>query len=453
MTGAGPAIDDTHDPALSSWVASARAAHGDAEPGFASDADFPIQNLPFGVVAPAHGAPRDEDWRIGVAIGGAVLDLRAAVAGGAFSGPDWEALTGSSLNAFMARGPGSWQRVRRDLSQGLRAGSRLQGVLEACLLDRGGVQHRVPATIGDYTDFFTSIHHATRVGRLLRPDNPLLPNYRWVPIAYHGRSSSIVISGTPVRRPHGQVRPEGSAGPLLAPTRRLDYELELAAYIGAGNAQGVPIAIGAAEEQLFGLCLLNDWSARDIQAWEYQPLGPFLAKSFATSISPWIVTSQALAPFRVPWTRPAQDPQPLPYLDGAPLRARGAIDIRLCVALRTAAMRARGEAPFVVSRSEYREAYWTLAQLVTHHTVAGCNLRAGDLLATGTQSGALPEQGGSLLELTEGGKQPLRLPTGEQRRFLEDGDEVILSAHCEGPGAARIGFGICTGTVLAASGA
>jgi fumarylacetoacetase len=449
MSAPGIALDGTHDPALRSWVASANPDPAAGTTGLGLDADFPIQNLPFGVVAAEDDAAAG-DWRIGVAIGGSVLDLRAAVRSGAFGGPDWDALTGASLNAFMALGPPSWERVRRALSQALRAGSPLQAALRPCLLDRGRVRHRVPAHIGDYTDFFTSIHHATRVGRLLRPDQPLLPNYRWVPIAYHGRSSSIVISGTPVRRPCGQLRSGELAEPLLAPTRRLDYELELAAYVGAGNALGAPVPIEDAEAQVFGLCLLNDWSARDVQAWEYQPLGPFLAKNFATSVSPWIVTSQALAPFRAAWSRDPGDPQPLAYLDHPLLRTHGAIDIRMRVGLRTPAMIASGADPFVVSRSSYRDAYWCLAQLVAHHTVTGCNLRPGDLLATGTQSGPLPTESGSLLELTQGGKEALMLPTGEQRRFLEDGDEVTLAAHCECPGAARIGLGVCSGTILPA---
>jgi fumarylacetoacetase len=429
-------INATHDPALSSWVASAN------QPG----GDFPIQNLPFGVFATAD----DQEGRVGVAIGAAVLDVRAAVRRGIFAGPAWTSLCADSLNDFMALGAPHWSAVRAQLSQALRAASPAQAVLEPCLLAMDEVQLRLPARIGDYTDFFTSIHHATRVGQLLRPDNPLLPNYRWVPIAYHGRSSSIVVSGTEVYRPSGQIAPRGASEPVFAPSRRLDFELELAAYIGPGNRLGEPIGVAQAHEQAFGLCLLNDWSARDIQAWEYQPLGPFLAKSFATSIAPWIVTLEALAPFRCAWTRPPQDPPPLPYLDEPALRAQGAIDIELGAWLRTAPMVAQAAAPVRLSHSNFRDAYWTIAQLIAHHTVGGCNLRPGDLLATGTQSGPLLEQSGSLLELTQGGKNAIDLPGGEERRFLQDGDEVTLTASCQRAGAARIGFGRCVGTVRAA---
>jgi fumarylacetoacetase len=308
----------------------------------------------------------------------------------------------------------------------------------------------LPCTVGDYTDFYTGIHHATAVGRLFRPDNPLLPNYKWVPIGYHGRSSSLVVSGTPVRRPRGQLKGE-AAEPKLAATQRLDYELELGAFVGAGNALGEPVDIAQAEAHLFGVVLLNDWSARDVQAWEYQPLGPFLAKNFASTLSPWVVTMEALAPYRAAFTRPAQDPQPLPYLDSEANRAQGALDIRLQVLLQTAAMRERGEAPVQLSQSNFRDAYWTLAQLVAHHSVNGCNLRAGDLLGTGTQSGPGEGEGGSLLELSQGGKRPIALPGGDSRSFLQDGDTLILRAFCEAPGRARLGFGDCAGTVRAAA--
>jgi fumarylacetoacetase len=314
------------------------------------------------------------------------------------------------------------------------------------------LQYRVPARIGDYTDFFTSIHHATRVGQLLRPENPLLPNYKWVPIAYHGRASSIVISGTAIRRPIGQLAARGASEPSFGASGRMDYELELAAYIGVGNALGVTIPLGNAESHVFGFSLLNDWSARDIQAWEAQPLGPFLAKSFATTVSPWIVTMEALEPYRQPWTRPTGDPQPLPYLDDPRLRERGAIDIQMRVALRTEQMRAQGLPAEQISTSNYRDAYWCLAQMVAHHTVAGCNLRPGDLIATGTQSGPELGQSGCLLELTRGGKDAISLASGEQRRFLEDGDEIVMSAFCLATGAASIGFGSCTGTLQAPPG-
>jgi fumarylacetoacetase len=429
-------LNATHDPALRSWLASANDPQG----------DFPIQNLPFGVFAPVGLT----DARVGVAIGSAVLDVRAAVQRGVFAGPSWQCLCAPTLNDFMALGPAHWSQVRAQLSHALRSDSPLQSALESCLLDMNRVHLQVPARIGDYTDFYTSIHHATRVGQLLRPDNPLLPNYRWLPVAYHGRSSSIVVSGTDVRRPWGQVAPRGASQPTFAASQRLDYELELAAYVGPGNRQGEPIAIAQAQEHVFGLCLLNDWSARDIQAWEYQPLGPFLAKSFATSVSPWIVTLEALEPYRCAWTRPAQDPALLAYLDEPGLYTQGAIDIELGAWLRSPAMLARSAPPLRLSCANYRDAYWTLAQMLAHHTVGGCNLRPGDLLATGTQSGPAPEQSGSLLELTQGGKKAITLPGGEERRFLQDGDEITLTASCQRAGAARIGFGRCAGTVRAA---
>jgi fumarylacetoacetase len=306
----------------------------------------------------------------------------------------------------------------------------------------------VPARIGDYTDFYTSIHHATAVGRLFRPDQPLLPNYKWVPIAYHGRASSIIVSGTGVRRPRGQLLARGAECPHLGPSERLDYELELGVFIGRGNRLGEPIPIERAEEHVFGLCLLNDWSARDLQAWEYQPLGPFLAKNFATTVSPWVVTLEALAPFRAPWRRLASEPSPLPYLDCSELRAAGALEIELEVALETAAMRARNLAPQRLSQSDFRDSYWSIAQMVAHHTINGCNLAPGDLLGTGTQSGPLPEQAGSLLELTAAGTRPLILAGAEPRAFLCDGDRVILRGGCRRPGFVRIGFGEAAGLVL-----
>ena len=308
----------------------------------------------------------------------------------------------------------------------------------------------VPCRIGDYTDFYTGIHHATTVGKLFRPDNPLLPNYKWVPIGYHGRVSSIGVSGQRFRRPSGQTKGEGEA-PQFGPCKRLDYELELGVFVGAGNALGDPLTMTQAEEDWFGLVLLNDWSARDVQAWEYQPLGPFLAKNFATTLSPWVVTMDALAPFRVPFARPAGDPKPLPYLDSASNREQGAIDITLEVWLQTAAMRERAEPAVRLMQSNFRDAYWTLAQLVAHHTSNGCNLQSGDLFGSGTQSGPDVGEGGSLLELTQGGKQPLAVGDGETRSFLQDGDTVILRASCQRAGTRRIGFGDCSGTVLPAT--
>ena len=298
----------------------------------------------------------------------------------------------------------------------------------------------LPVAIGDYTDFYASVHHATNVGSMFRPDNPLLPNYKWLPIGYHGRSSSIVVSGTPVRRPSGQTKDDASPAPVFGPSKRLDYEMELGMFIGPGNDLGEPIAVGSALDHVFGFCLVNDWSARDVQTWEYQPLGPFLAKSFATSISPWIVTLDALEPFRTrAFERASGDPEPLPYL-----RDDVGYDINVEVWLRTKKM----SEPVRLSRGNFRDMYWTVAQLVAHHTSNGCNLRPGDLLASGTISGPEKDARGCLLELTWRGTEPIQLPTGETRRFLEDGDEVILRAYCEREGVPRIGFGECRGVVV-----
>lgn len=438
-------LNETHDPSLASWIETANA------PG----ADFPIQNLPFGVF---RRTGSKEPLRGGVAIGDQILDLRVALAAGAFRketvgkavAEATAAAARPALNELMARGPDAASGLRLMLSRALRRGSAQQAMLESCLVPQAEAEHTLPARIGDYTDFYASIYHATAVGQLFRPDNPLLPNYKWVPIAYHGRSSSIGVSGQTFSRPLGQLLPSGSAAPVVAPTARLDYELELGAFIGRGNAPGDRIDVSEAEAHVFGLCLLNDWSARDIQAWEYQPLGPFLAKNFATTISPWIVTLEALEPFRVPWSRPATDPEPLPYLDSPVVRARGALDIQLEVYVQTEAMRREARAPHRLSHSSFKHSYWALAQMVAHHSVSGCNLEPGDLIGTGTQSGPAPEQAGSLLELTRSGAQPLSLPGGETRRFLEDGDAVILRAHCERPGAARVGFGEAAGRVLPA---
>ena len=419
-------LDETHDPALASFVASAN------DPA----ADFPLQNLPFGRF---RRAP-DEKWRIGVAIGDEVLSLRDA----GFVDHD-------DMNALMAEGSAAANTLRGALSRALRAGSSRENELRRHLVAQSDVELGVPCRIGDYTDFYTGIHHATSVGRQFRPDNPLLPNYKWVPIGYHGRASSILPSGHSISRPRGQYKDADAAAPSFGPTRRLDYELELGAFVGEGNALGTPIAIEHAASHVFGLVLLNDWTARDVQAWEYQPLGPFLSKNFASTVSPWVVTTRALAPFRVPFARPAGDPAPLPYLDDARDRAAGAFDIALEVWLQTAAMRAAGNAPTRLMRSSFRDSYWTLAQLVTHHTVTGCNLQPGDLLGTGTQSGPAPGEGGSLLELSNGGRAPLSLPNGETRAFLQDGDTVILRGHCVRPGARRIGFGECAGTIVAAT--
>jgi len=417
--------DHTHNPALQSWVESANAA----------DAEFPIQNLPFGRFRNAADAP----WRIGIAIGDQVLDLQRA-----------GLITHADMNGLMALAPPQRRALRSAISQGLARGSDRQAAWQAALLPMAGVQLGLPCHIGDYTDFYVGIHHATAVGKLFRPDNPLLPNYKWVPIGYHGRASTIQASGHAFARPSAQLKGPQDDAPRLAPTQRLDYELELGLFIGRPNAQGTPITIDEAEDHVFGVALFNDWSARDVQAWEYQPLGPFLSKNFASTVSPWIVTMEALAPFRKPFVRPAGDPQPLPYLDSALNRAQGAIDIDLEVWLQTAAMRETGLAPERIASSNFADAaYWTAAQLVAHHTVNGCSLNPGDLFGSGTLSGSLPEQAGSLLELSAGGKQAITLRNGEQRTFLQDGDTVTLRGRCTRDGWRSIGFGACAGSVLA----
>ena len=433
-------LDATHSPTLTSWVESAN------HPG----ADFPIQNLPFGFFLSADGAPS-----VGVAIGDRILDLRRTAKAGLLDSLPLEtqsACCGLNLNPLMALGRGSWSALRKRLCGLLRAGNGVQAEVEPLLVRQDEAPLLAPGAIGDYTDFYASIHHATNVGRLFRPDEPLLPNYKYVPIGYHGRASSIVVSGTAVRRPCGQSKDPSADAPFFGPSRALDYELEVGFFAGPGNELGQPIGIGEAESHIFGLCLLNDWSARDMQAWEYQPLGPFLAKSFATTISPWIVTMDALAPFRAPgFPRPDGDPAPLPYLSSAEDRERGSIDITLEVDLSSQQMRAADLPPMRLSRGNLRNLYWTLAQLLTHHASNGCNLRPCDLLGSGTVSGPLPEERGCLLELTRRGAEPIRLPTGEVRRFLEDGDEVILRGYCEREGYTRIGFGECRGTITPAN--
>jgi fumarylacetoacetase len=450
-------LNETHDPQRRSWLTAAN------EPA----SDFPIQNLPFGVFRRAGSL---EALRGGVAIGDQVVDLAAVLATSALSEAELSApapsnaapgvcapgsaalraAADSTLNGLMAAGPAAWSALRLSLSRALSWGSPQQRTLSACLVPLSQAQLALPARIGDYTDFYASIHHARRVGQLFRPERPLLPNYPWIPLGYHGRASSIVISGEPIRRPLGQTLADGATVPTVGASQRLDYELELGLFIGAGNTLGERIEVDEAEGQVFGLCLLNDWSARDVQVWEAQPLGPFLAKSFATTISPWIVTLEALEPYRLPWVRPAADPQPLPYLDSPALRRAGAVDIKLEVRLQTETMRRAAAAPVRISSSNFRDCYWSVAQLVAHHTLNGCNLRPGDLLGTGTLSGPQPEEGGCLLELTQGGRQALRLADGETRRYLEDGDTVILRGWCERGGCARIGFGEARATVAPA---
>ena len=433
----GSARNETHDPALKSWVESAN-----------RDSGFPVQNLPF---AAFRRTGASEPFRIGVAIGDSILDMSAARGILSRTAGTVECAA-PTLNAFMALGPGAWSAMRLALSRALREGSKDAAQLRPCLVPQASAEFAVPAQIGDYTDFYTSIHHATNIGRLFRPDNPLLPNYKWLPIGYHGRASTINVSGHDFHRPLGQTLPSNSDTPRLGPTKRLDYEMELGVYIGVGNEQGVRIPIEHAEDHIFGICLLNDWSARDIQAWEYQPLGPFLSKNFATTVSPWIVTLEALAPFRRGWTRPGGDPQPLPYLDSPATRAQGALDIQLEVLIETDRMRQGRQPPHRLGRTSYRHAYWTASQLVTHHSLNGCRLQPGDLLGTGTLSGPAPEEAGALVELTVGGKQPVKLPGGEERAFLEDGDAVVMRGWCEAPGATRISLGEVRARVLPALG-
>ena len=439
-TSPADALDFTHDATLRAWLASANTL----------ETDFPIQNLPLGVF---RRAGRQESFRPGVAIGDHIVDLLAACDAGALPPAVAASLAGCAhgeLNAFMAQGRAARVALRHALSDSLREGSAQQAALQPALVAQAEAEYAVPCRIGDYTDFYTGIHHATTVGKLFRPDNPLLPNYKWVPIGYHGRASSIGVSGQQFVRPRGQTKGPNDDVPVLRPTQRLDYELELGVFVGQGNTLGDPIPMAQAEDHAFGLVLLNDWSARDFQAWEYQPLGPFLAKNFASTISPWIVTMEALAPFRTPFVRAAGDPPPLPYLDSDSNRQQGGLDIGLEVLIQTQAMRAAGLPAQRLSQSNYRDAYWTLAQMITHHAVNGCNLQAGDLLGSGTQSGEKPEQAGSLLELSAGGKNPLTLANGETRTFLQDGDSIILRAHCQRSGFRRIGFGDCQGQVLAA---
>jgi fumarylacetoacetase len=419
-------LNESHDPTLTSWVAQAN------QPG----SDFPIQNLPFGRYRRI-GA--DDDFKIGVAIGDQILDLQGT---GLIDSPD--------MNALMALDTAARLRLRRDISRGLAQGSAQQQAWSKLLTPQNAAEMAVPCRIGDYTDFYTGIHHATSVGKLFRPDQPLMPNYKWVPIGYHGRSSSIRVSGQTFRRPRGQTKASDAAQPSIGPSRRLDYELELGYFVGRGNELGQPVSIEDAENHLFGVTLLNDWSARDIQAWEYQPLGPFLSKNFASTVSPWLVTTEALAPFRATLTRPEGDPQPLPYLDGDFNRKAGMFDIMLEVLILTERMAKAGLAPERLTLGNAgTAAYWTAAQLLTHHTVNGCNLQSGDLLGSGTLSGPAANEAGSLLELTEGGKKSVKLANGEQRTFLEDGDTLILRGWCERRGAVRIGLGEVRGTVMA----
>jgi fumarylacetoacetase len=433
-------INHTHDINLTSWVDSANAANN----------DFPIQNLPFAVFR-TQGS--QEAFRGGVAIGDQVVDLAALASLGLYDGAVQAALANASkpqLNDLMAMDQATWSALRSALSAALATGSEHQAKLESTLVAQSNIEFDLPCRIGDYTDFYTSINHATTIGSIFRPDNPLLPNYKWVPIGYHGRSSSITVSGEDFHRPCGQTKAPTATEPTLGACKRLDYEMEVGIYIGAGNEMGEAIDIDQADQHVFGMCLFNDWSARDIQGWEYQPLGPFLAKNFASTVSPWIITNEALAPFRESWSRDAADPQPLPYLDSANNSAQGSYDIQLEVTLQTAKMRDAKQAGQKITRTSFNHSYWTVAQMVAHHTVNGCNLQPGDFFGSGTQSGPSLDQVGSMMELTSAGKNSFALENGESRLFLEDGDAVIMSGFCEKAGAARIGFGEVRSTILPA---
>ena len=438
-------LDETHDPKRQSWVTSAN-----------GHTDFPIQNLPLGIFSP----PGSSERRAGIAIGEMILDLAAVAEAGLFAGAARdaaEATSSGSLNDLFALGAAPRQALRMRVSEILDAKAldrqRIEGISSRLLYPAAECVLHLPARVGDYTDFYVGIHHATNVGKVFRPDNPLLPNYKHVPIGYHGRSSSIVPSGTPVRHPSGQLKDPKSTDPTFDPSRRLDYELELGIWIGLGNALGEPIPIGEADQHVAGFCLLNDWSARDIQGWEYQPLGPFLAKNFGTTISPWVITPEALAPFRRPQDpRPEDDPRPLPYLWNDRDQREGALDLDLEVLLVTPGLREKGLPPHRVAVSSSRYMYWTVAQLVAHHSSNGCALQPGDLFGSGTISAPDATGFGSLLETTGGGQHPIRLQSGEERRFLEDGDEITLRAHTPPtPKFAQIGFGECRGRVIAGS--
>lgn len=439
-------LDFTHDPSRRARVAAAQA------PG----ADFTLQNLPFGVFRRGASA---EAWRGGVAIGDQVVCLGAAAGAGCFDGlaaPAAQAAARPVLNDLLAQGPAAWRALRHQLSTLLdeRCTDPRAAVLAATMVPLSGVEMKLPLAVGDYTDFYTSIDHALNIGRLVNPSNPITPNFQWLPIAYHGRVSTLGVSGQTFRRPWGQVMAPGASAPVLQPCGMLDYELELGIVVGQGNAAGDAITLDSAPEHVFGLTLLNDWSARDIQFWEMAPLGPFHAKNFATTISPWIVTMDALAPYRSAWSRPADHPQPLRYLESAANRERGALDIQLEVWVQPPGQRASR-----LSRTSFRHQYWTIAQMLAHHTVGGCALQPGDVLGSGTISGppgsnadvpGLPGAAGALIELSKFGREPVPLAEGGERTFLLDGDTVILRGWCEGGGRARVGFGEARGTVLPA---
>jgi fumarylacetoacetase len=434
-------LNETHEASAESWVQAANAER----------AAFPIQNLPFGIFKARESRAAG---RVGVAIGDAILDVAACHEAGLL--PDAaeaaSACSDTALNALMNLAPAQVSRLRRTIFTVLRRGSSLRARVPAhALVPMANADLELPARIGDYSDFFASIYHATNAGKMFRPDSPLFPNYKYLPIAYHGRASSIVVSGTPVMRPLGQSKTPDATAPTVRPSQRLDYEVELGVFVGRGNNRGEAIPLARAHEHVFGACLVNDWSARDIQTWEYQPLGPFLGKSFGTTVSPWVVTLEALAPFRTKsFAKPSGDPQPLPYLQSDEDASEGGLDISVEAMLSSAAMRASGAAPHTLARTSSRHLYWTVFQMIAHHTMNGCNLRPGDLIASGTLSGPTDEEYGSLLELTLNGTRPFTLPEGETRTFLEDGDEVIFSATCQRQAFRSIGFGEARGRVMPA---
>jgi fumarylacetoacetase len=436
--GAAMNLDETHDPALRSFVASANAPDG----------DFPIQNLPYAVFR-----TRGETPRVGVAIGDEILDV-AAVSGllAGTAGTAAAACAAPHLNALMERGPQAWAALRTGLSRLLRHDAARREEVARHLTPLADVELLLPVRIGNFTDFFASIFHATNAGRLFRPDNPLMPNYKYVPVAYHSRASSVRVSGTPVRRPCGQTKRPDEPAPVYRPSHNLDYELELGFYVGKPSQLGAPVPVAAAGDHVFGFSLLNDWSARDIQAWESQPLGPFLAKNFATTVSPFVVTAAALAPYRTrAYARPAGDPAPLPHLTAPADQEAGGLDIVMEAFLLTAKMRGAGAPPFRLSRGTFADVYWTVAQMIAHHSSNGCNLEVGDLMGSGTVSGPERESWASLLELTQRGKEPIALADGETRGYLADGDEVIFRGHCTRKGYARIGFGECRAVITPAA--
>lgn len=437
-------INETHDPNLKSWIESANAP----------DTDFPIQNLPFCIFGRKETL---EDARAGVAIGDYILDLYPCYESLLFDDGDEYLIPSLADEESLEQGRifsnEGIHLLRKKLTKvfAVEADPKFRKIAERNLIPISEVDLLRPIKSGDYTDFYCSIFHATNVGAMFRPDNPLLPNYKYIPIGYHGRASSIVVSGTDVKRPKGQTRPNAEQPPSFIPCKNLDYEMEVGFFVGKGNNLGETVPIETAEEHIFGLCLVNDWSARDMQAWEYQPLGPFLAKSFATTVSPFVVTMEALAPFRVPaFERDADDPQPLDYLNGEQNKQFGGFDIKLEVYIQTPKMREENEAPFMLSRSNMKDLYWTIGQMLAHHASNGCNLQTGDLMATGTVSGKGKDERGCLLELTWRGTEPIELPNGETRRFIEDGDEIIMKGYCEKEGFRRIGFGECRGRILPA---